>query len=124
MNKHYEKNKDAIKATAKKWLHEHQEVRMYHCTKQRATKRGLEFTIEITDIVIPKYCPLLGIPITNTFGKGRQQTNASLDRKDSSKGYTPENIWVISDLANRMKSDATLEQLLAFAAGIITTYLE
>ena len=122
MSSHYEKYKTEIKAAAKKWLHEHQEVRMYNCTKQRASKTGLEFTIEIKDIIIPAICPLLGVPITNIFGEGRQQTNASLDRKDSSKGYTPDNIWVISDLANRMKQDATPEQLLSFAKCIQDVY--
>lgn len=122
MNNHYEKNKEIIKATSKKWLHEHQEIRMFHCTKQRASLAGLDFTIRVEDIKIPKICPLLGVPITNIFGKGRQQTNASLDRKDSSKGYTPDNIWVISDLANRMKQDATIEQLLSFAKCIQEVY--
>lgn len=122
MNTHYEKYKDQIKATAKAWLASHQEVRMYNTAKQRAEKAGLEFSIELSDIVIPKVCPLLGIELTNIFGKGRQQTNASLDRIDSSLGYVKGNIQVISDLANRMKQDATKEQLIAFAEGVLSFY--
>lgn len=122
MNKHYEKHKEKIKATAKKWLHIHQEVRMWSTAKQRAGKANLEFTIKTSDILIPTHCPFLGVPITNTFGKGRQQTNASLDRIDSSKGYVPGNIQVISDLANRMKQDATPRQLQNFALGILELF--
>lgn len=122
MNIHYEKYKEQIKANAKRWLQEHPEVRMYHTAKQRAERFNIEFTITSEDIVIPKYCPLLGIKLTNTFGQGRQQTNASLDRIDSTKGYIKGNIQVISDLANRMKQDATKEQLLSFAKNILNLY--
>jgi hypothetical protein len=122
MNKHYLKYKDSIKLTSAKYLHEHQEMRMYNTSKHRAKKHNIEFTIKLEDIIITKFCPLLGIPITNIFGKGRQQTNASLDRLDSAKGYTKENIQVISDLANRMKQDATPEQLITFAKNILQIY--
>jgi len=35
----------------------------------------------------------------------------SIDRKDSKKGYTPDNIWVISNRANTLKNDATIQEL-------------
>lgn len=43
----------------------------------------------------------------------------SLDRFDNAKGYTPENIVVISSRANRLKSNASLEELQA-----IVKYME
>lgn len=122
MNSHYEMYKDKIQETTKQWLATHQEVRLFHSCKANAKKRGISFEISISDIKIPDTCPFLGIPITNIYGKGRQQTNASIDRIDSSLGYTPENIQIISDLANRMKQEATPEQLLRFADGIYSQY--
>lgn len=57
-------------------------------------------------------CPIMGTP----FSIGGDLTNSpSLDRIDSSKGYTPDNIQVISYMANNMKSSADANQLAKFA---------
>ena len=95
---------------------------MWYGSRNRAKAIGIPFDIELSDIVIPSVCPLLGIPITTLYGQGRVQSNASLDRIDSTKGYIKGNVQVISDLANRMKQDATPEQLVAFAKGILQVY--
>lgn len=39
----------------------------------------------------------------------------SIDRIDNSKGYIPTNIVVISNRANLLKKDATLDELVAIA---------
>lgn len=77
-----------------------------------------EFTITPEDIIIPERCPYLGIPL-NT---GNPDAWASLDRVDSTKGYVPDNIQVISILANQMKNRATEEQLIAFAKGVLEVH--
>ena len=111
-------------ARTTQYLQENQAYRMYHNSKQRAKRADIEFDLALEDIDIPIYCPLLGIELTNTFGEGRVPSNASLDRIDSSKGYVRGNIQVISDLANRMKQDASKEQLIAFARNILKIYEE
>jgi len=55
-------------------------------------------------------CPILKIPLQYANGK-LCDNSATLDKFDVSKGYVPGNVWIISDKANRMKSDATLEEL-------------
>lgn len=74
----------------------------------------------LEDICIPKYCPLLGIELQDNTGtgKGNNPTSPSLDRLNSSKGYTSDNVWVISNRANEIKSNATLEELEAIAANL------
>jgi hypothetical protein len=81
--------------------------------RERAAKLGREFTIEVADIKIPEACPLLGIPLKPGIGANGAQSGSSpsLDRIDSSRGYTPDNVWTISLKANRMKSDATFAEL-------------
>lgn len=81
-------------------------------SKRRARKIGVAYTLTRDDIiaVFPEECPLLGIPFAFTQGK-TVPASPSLDRKDSSKGYTPDNVWVISAKANRIKSDATTEEI-------------
>jgi hypothetical protein len=90
--------------------------------KANAKERGLECTITKDDIVIPTFCPYLGCVLTNTQGQGLVRTNISIDRINSSLGYVPGNVQVISLLANRMKNDASVEELISFAKGVINQY--
>lgn len=87
---------------------------MYYTARRRARATGVPFTLMIEDIHIPDVCPVLGIPLTR--GAGRQHdASPSLDRIQNDEGYTPENIVVMSLLANRVKQHATSEQVLAVA---------
>lgn len=82
--------------------------------KSRAKKTNLDFNLTLDDIIVPMFCPILGVKLDHTRNIGRRFNGASLDRIDSSKGYVKGNVWVISDLANRMKQDASIEQLKTF----------
>jgi hypothetical protein len=84
-------------------------VSMLYRAKRRAEERGLEFSIDVEDIIIPNTCPVLGTEIKRVWGK--KESSPSLDRMDPTKGYTKENSVVISNRANRLKSDATLEDI-------------
>lgn len=87
--------------------------------RSRARSAGIAFTIDISDIQIPEYCPLLGITLVpRQGGYGPQDASPSLDRKDNTLGYIRGNVWVVSWLANKMKATASRAQLLTFASNI------
>jgi hypothetical protein len=93
------------------------EAALLYGSRSRAKKLGLDFDLDVTDIVIPEVCPLLGIPIYMA-DKYAHDNSASIDRIDPSKGYTKDNIWVISRKANAIKSNATAEEILLVASGL------
>jgi len=101
---------------------EGRQKKMWLKARESAKKRGLEFTIEPEDILIPTHCPYLGVELTHELGKGQLKTNSSIDRIDSTKGYVKGNVQVISRQANTMKSDATNEDLLKFAVNILSKH--
>jgi len=83
---------------------------------------GREFTITLKDIPTPTHCKYLGIRLEYRASgeRGSRPNNlASIDRIDSDLGYIPSNIQVISFLANRMKTDASVVELVAFARGVL-----
>ena len=82
---------------------------MLEGAKKRALKKGLEFNLELCDVVIPRYCPILGIPLYTS--KLNADCSPSIDRIDNSKGYTKNNINIISTRANRIKNDSTFNEI-------------
>lgn len=90
---------------------------MLKSAKKRAIAKSLPFAISEVDVVIPAKCPILGCDLT--WG-GLQSTSASIDRIVPELGYVPNNIQVVSHLANRMKNSATTEQLLRFANWVLS----
>lgn len=83
--------------------------------KNRARSLSIEFNLTLDDMYVPEICPLLNLP----FNYGVESYCPSVDRIDNTKGYIKGNIWIISTLANRMKSIANKKELLLFAEGII-----
>ena len=96
-----------------KWRVNNPEKYLLHTAKSRSKKIGLEFNIDVLDIIIPEKCPILDIPLFIRQGyKGSEKNpnNPSLDRIDSSKGYVKGNVQVISWRANDLKKDGTVEE--------------
>ena len=94
-----------------------------YSSRSRAKKLGYEHDITTDDLYLPTNCPILGVKLDLTKGSGYKQYAPSIDRIDSSKGYVKGNVWIMSALANRMKQEATPEQLRAFATGILNNPL-
>lgn len=78
--------------------------RHYLSAGQRARKKGMDFTITLRDLkaiwdkqegkCVYTHLPMLDLPST-TNKRVKEPMRASLDRIDSSRGYTPDNVqWV------------------------------
>ena len=85
-------------------------------SKIRAKNKGVLHTITSKDLenIWPKdnLCPVLKIPFDMSIKSGKSKSLApSLDRIVPKKGYTPGNLVIVCDIVNRVKSDATLEQM-------------
>lgn len=78
--------------------------------KQRAKSNKLEFNIDRSDIFIPEKCPVLGIMIKCGNNK-LSDTSPSIDRINPLLGYIKGNVRVISWRANRLKSDASIDEV-------------
>jgi hypothetical protein len=91
------KNKDRIK-------------HMFLGSRGRAKQTGTEFSLELSDIIVPEFCPVLGIPLV--FSEKRTHNTPSIDRIINTEGYTKDNSIVVSWRANLLKKDATIQELL------------
>ena len=103
----------ALKAT-KDYASRPYERIIYDRAKSRARRKGLPFEITVEDIVIPDTCPVLGIPLVRAE-KLMTDNSPSLDRLNPDLGYVRGNIAIISNRANRIKSNASIRELLAIA---------
>lgn len=84
---------------------------LYHNAKYRAKVDGLVFTILPEDIIVPEFCPILGLKLQVAHGYNQTDCSPSLDRIINECGYIKGNIQVISLLANRIKNNASKEQI-------------
>jgi hypothetical protein len=88
----------------------HYKQNLLRTVSSRARKKNLPYNLTVEDINIPKFCPVFGIELK--FNKnGMKNDSPSLDRIIPGNGYVANNVIVISMKANRIKADATLEEL-------------
>ena len=83
---------------------------MINDARKRAERKGIDFDLDQSDLIVPPTCPVLGIELFVSGGK-RTANSPSLDRIDNSRGYIKSNVRVISFRANALKNDATIEEL-------------
>lgn len=111
----YHSNIDVHKNYSRKNYQKYRGTPSYYLKhiQNNARKKNIEFDLDIEDIIIPEYCPLLGIKLDFNADAGgiAADNSTSADRIDSNKGYVKGNVWFISTKANRIKNNATLEEL-------------
>ena len=116
------KRGDQRRAYERKIYHENPQRYMLKSAKDRARKLGFVCTITEKDIVIPEFCPLLGLKLERGVGK-QHAASPSLDKIRPGLGYVPGNVWVISHRANELKRDASLQELQELVANLAKTYI-
>ena len=89
---------------------------LYYNFKKRASLANVPFTLTKQDLkdLLEKTgdrCPVLGIKFIKNADKNTRDYSPSVDRIDPKKGYTKNNTIVISFLANRIKTDASLNDI-------------
>jgi hypothetical protein len=106
-----------------KYRENHREKILYGQARYRAKRKGIKFDLEVSDIVIPRLCPVLKIPLVrNNRQAGPRASSPSLDRINNDLGYIKGNVQVISHKANTMKHCATDSELVLFANWVKRTY--
>lgn len=100
---------------------------LYNKYKRGAEKRGLEFNVTpqfLWDLFIKqnRKCALSGIEIYFSKTEGRKrdtkEITASLDRIDSNKGYTEDNVQWVHKKVNTMKMQMEEKEFISFCKEI------
>ena len=93
---------------------------MVRKARARAGRFGVSFnlTVDYVRSILPTHCPILGVPLRFHVGEGSgpREDSPSLDCVVRERGYVPGNVVVVSSRANRIKSDASLEELRALTS--------
>jgi hypothetical protein len=102
--------KDRRCVIAKEWNKKNNASVICTRAKKRAKQLNLPFDITKEDIIIPEFCPILGIKME--YSDGYMADNSpSIDRIVPELGYVKNNIIIISNRANRIKNNASLEEI-------------
>jgi hypothetical protein len=99
-------------------------VSRWNGIKERSKKNG--YNIDFDYLYLKELwnkqegkCAISGLNMTYEIFKGRIFTNVSVDRIDSNKGYTKNNVQLVCMAINQMKSDMSIEELLYFCEHIV-----
>jgi hypothetical protein len=94
---------------------------------KRGRYLGMSFDLTLENLLLLYYkqkglCAISEIEMTFIQGGGKKDINISIDRIDSSKGYTMDNIQLVCSHVNMMKSNLSYERLVFFCENIINKY--
>lgn len=108
IRQHYLDNKDYYKQKAKERKESMSFAQcLYERARTRARKEGFPFNLELSDIVIPEKCPVLNVNLVEKDFN----LSPSIDKIIPSLGYVKGNIAIISQRANRIKNDASKQEI-------------
>ena len=126
--RNYYKHREAAIARAADWNRNHREriganavlrrkrkpinFVLWWNARNRAKAAGIHFDLRMEDIAVPEICPVFGLKL-EVADRHARANSPSLDRIDPAKGYTADNVQVISHKANTIKNNATLDEMRA-----------
>ena len=90
---------------------------LMYAFKKRAKQQKVPFDLTVEDIRDllkngGNICPVLGVKMTiSELGSGDTNYSPSFDRIYPKKGYVKGNIVIVSNKANRIKTDATVNEI-------------
>lgn len=103
-------NPEYFERKRKEHVQDNPEKYVLYEARKRAKKFGLPCTIKESDIIIPEFCPVLGIKLVRGFTDSNRDGSPSLDRIRPELGYVPDNVAVMSYRANRIKNNGTSDE--------------
>ena len=111
------KNAEYVNEKSFQWRKNNPAKCLWSSAKQRAKVKNKPFTISFNDVVLPEFCPVLGMKLdysktTRERKGGPRRNSASLDCIIPKLGYVPGNVAVISLRANSIKTDANSQEIL------------
>jgi len=102
--RHYKNNKEKLQRRR----NENPVKTLLKNIKTRAKANNIPFNLTEEDLSLPKTCPVLGIEIIPFDNSGN---SPSVDRFIPELGYIKNNCQIISLRANKIKNNATLEEI-------------
>ncbi len=106
-------NKDKILVHNRRARTSNPQWSIFQNKKSGAKKKGITFSLVFNDIHWPTHCPILGTELAYiSDGSGKPKPNSpSFDRIDPTQGYLPDNVIIVSNKANVIKNNATVDEL-------------
>jgi hypothetical protein len=97
---------------------------LLHGARNRAAKNGMECTVifdQIYTALIAGTCPKTKLPfdLSPHADLRRHPLAPSIDRIDSLKGYTPDNVQVVCNWYNLAKHELSETEMLAFCRAVV-----
>ena len=129
--KHYDsersntpERRDAVRRATVIWRERNPAASLFSAWRTRAKVKGREFSLTpewVEQRLLAGACEVTGIPFV--LGVFRHAFLPSIDRIDSSKGYTPENcrvvLWMINAAKNDLAEDDFLSALRQVAEAVV-----
>lgn len=103
-------NREAVKAARRRYHRANTVMILLTSARARAKQQRVPFNLRREDVTIPTHCPVFGMKLE--IGPGKvHSASPTLDKIRPELGYVRGNVAVISYKANRLKSNATPDDL-------------